>query len=252
MRSFLMIHDVKTAVAPDPCDRAACGGAELASGRLASGERRGRLWRVPLDRPALLPLDTGAAVRCNNDHGLRRTGGTIFFSSHTGRGPRSMPCRFAGGAPTPVTTHAPSWWHGVTSDGRTIVLRGRAEQKTGVDIWCLPLRRGRGAATDLRRGPFRTDRTRRPMALGLVQLRPDRAMRNWRVRPDGTGHEQVFEDARVNWFPHPSPDGRHLLYLPTRRGPRAIRAKSDVALVLADADGGNRRVAVELFGGRAR
>jgi Tol biopolymer transport system component len=60
----------------------------------------------------------------------------------------------------------------------------------------------------------------------------------------------VFGDARVNWFPHPSPDGRHLLYLAYPERTEGHPRDLDVALVLADADGGNRRVAVELFGGQ--
>ncbi|OYW97151.1 MAG: hypothetical protein B7Z15_23635, partial [Rhizobiales bacterium 32-66-8] len=42
----------------------------------------GLLFRVPLDRPALVPVDTGAAIRCNNDHGISPDGATIILSSH--------------------------------------------------------------------------------------------------------------------------------------------------------------------------
>jgi Tol biopolymer transport system component len=33
------------------------------------------------------------------------------------------------------------------------------------------------------------------------------------MRPDGSGVEQLTFDERVNWFPHPSPDGRQVVYL---------------------------------------
>ena len=43
-------------------------------------------------------------------------------------------------------------------------------------------------------GPPRT-----PAAPGHAQI--------FRIRPDGTGQEQLTDDERVNWFPHFSPDG---------------------------------------------
>ena len=46
----------------------------------------GRLFWVPLDAPALVPLDTGFADRCNNDHGISPDGKTIVLSHHRGRG----------------------------------------------------------------------------------------------------------------------------------------------------------------------
>jgi len=67
---------------------------------------------------------------------------------------------------------------------------------------------------------------------------------------DGTGQRQLFADAQVNWFPHPSPCGRHVLYLaypPTTEGhPRDLA----VALCLMDPEGGNRRRVVEMTGGQ--
>ena len=49
-------------------------------------------------------------------------------------------------------------------------------------------------------------------------------MQLWRMRPDGAALEQMTDDERVNWFPHPSPDRRHVLYLAYEPGSRATRA----------------------------
>ena len=35
----------------------------------------------------------------------------------------------------------------------------------------------------------------------------------WRMRPDGSDQEQVTDDELNNWFPHPSPDGKWLVFL---------------------------------------
>src|SRR5262249_4890089 len=35
-------------------------------------------------------------------------------------------------------------------------------------------------------------------------------MQIWRMRPDGTGQEQITSDDYNNWFPHISPDGKRI------------------------------------------
>ena len=60
----------------------------------------------------------------------------------------------------------------------------------------------------------------------------------WRMNSNGNALEQMTADERVNWFPHPSPNGAHVLYLayqtgvdghprarggPYRRGPEGPR-----------------------------
>ena len=39
----------------------------------------GRLFRVPLAKPALQPVNTGPAIRCNNDHGISPDGSTLII-----------------------------------------------------------------------------------------------------------------------------------------------------------------------------
>jgi Tol biopolymer transport system component len=38
-------------------------------------------------------------------------------------------------------------------------------------------------------------------------------MQLWRMRPDGTGQEQVTDDEFNNWFPHISPDGKWIAFI---------------------------------------
>ena len=67
---------------------------------------------------------------------------------------------------------------------------------------------------------------------------------------DGSGQRKLFADEYVNWFPHPSPCGRHLLYLAYPPGTLGHPADLPVALVLADPEGGNRRRVLEFNGGQ--
>jgi Tol biopolymer transport system component len=72
----------------------------------------------------------------------------------------------------------------------------------------------------------------------------------WVMAADGSGQRQLFADDQVNWFPHPSPDGRLLVYLAYPPGTLGHPADLDVALVLCDPDGGNRRRVREFTGGQ--
>ena len=38
-------------------------------------------------------------------------------------------------------------------------------------------------------------------------------MKLWRMKPDGSGQEQVTFDEYNDWFPHISPDGKWLVFL---------------------------------------
>ena len=72
----------------------------------------------------------------------------------------------------------------------------------------------------------------------------------WVMAADGAGQRKLFADDYVNWFPHPSPDGRHLVYLAYPPGTLGHPRDLPVALVLCDPDGGNRRRGRAFTGGQ--
>ena len=72
----------------------------------------------------------------------------------------------------------------------------------------------------------------------------------WEMRADGSGQRKLFADDHVNWFPHPSPDGRHLLYLAYPPGTTGHPGDLDVSLILCDLEGGNRRRILSFNGGQ--
>ncbi len=49
----------------------------------------------------------------------------------------------------------------------------------------------------------------------LIYFNSDRTgrMQIWQMKPDGTNQQQITIDSLNNWFPHPSPDGRFLVFL---------------------------------------
>ena len=60
----------------------------------------------------------------------------------------------------------------------------------------------------------------------------------------------MFADDCVNWFPHPSPCGAHVLYLAYPPGTLGHPRDLAVALCLMDPEGVNRRRVIEMIGGQ--
>lgn len=211
----------------------------------------GRLWRVPLAAPELVLIDTGFCDRCNNDHGFLPDG-RIVLTHHTGAGAAIYALGPDG--PEPLVRDRPSWWHGATG---TQITYAAARGGTGVRICQMDLTTGveqiltaglcgQDGAEVHHDGPdysacgqhiwFNCDLG------GHAQI--------WRMRQDGSGAAQVFADAQVNWFPHPSPCGAHVLYLAYPPGTTGHPRDLSVALWLMDVQGGQRRKVVDLFGGQ--
>ncbi len=73
---------------------------------------------------------------------------------------------------------------------------------------------------------FNSERT------GLMQV--------WRMKTDGSEQTQITRDEYNNWFPHPSPDGKWLVFLSYEKDVKGHPANKDVMMLAVDA-GGRRR-----------
>ncbi len=217
---------------------------------IVNGE--GLIWRVPLDRPALGRVDTGFATGCNNDHGLSPDGATLAISDKTETGASciyTLPA--GGGTPRRVTPRVPSWWHGWSPDGARIVYAAcrRAGGPVGIHACALATPQDETCVTDAFDHADGPDYTPDGAWVWFNGER-DGAVDLWRIRPDGTGPERMTDDAAVNWFPHPSPDGAHVLYLAYPPGTTGHPEDLDVALRLMPAAGGPARELLRLRGGQ--
>ena len=216
---------------------------------LVNGE--GRLFRVPLEAPALEEVPTGAVRGLNNDHGISPDGRTLAISAHD-EARRSciylMPLE--GGEPRRVTPEVPSWWHGWSPDGSRLAYVGARTAGGPILLYTCALDGSDEVLVaedfDHIDGPdytpdgawiwFNGERE------GQVDL--------WRVRPDGSDLQRMTDGDTVDWFPHPSPDGRQVLYLAFPPGTKGHPANLDVALCLIPAEGGVGREVLRLHGGQ--
>lgn len=210
----------------------------------------GRLFRVPLADPRMVPVDTGFAMRCNNDHGISPEGRRIVISNHTDRGSEIYVMPAAGGVPVPVTRDAPSWWHGWSPDGARLAYVAARGAGRVIDVYTISVAGGEEQRLTMGEGhcdgpDYSADGSR-------IYYNCDRSghAQIWVMAVDGSGQRQLFADDHVNWFPHPSADGRHLVYLAYPPATLGHPADLPVSLVLCDVEGGNRRRIREFTGGQ--
>ena len=209
----------------------------------------GLLYTIPVTGGEPKLLDTGSATRCNNDHGLSADGKWLAISDQHDGPSRIYVVPSGGGTPRLVTPLGPSYWHGWSPDGRTLAYC--AERSGNYDVYTIPVEGGPErrltTAEGLDDGPeyspdgryiyFNSERT------GLMKI--------WRMKPDGSEQEQVTFDADyADWFAHPSPDGKTLLFLSYRKDVKGHPAHQDVALRFISLPDGKPKIRYELFGGQ--
>jgi TolB protein len=212
----------------------------------------GRLYSVPVGGGVPTPIDTGTAHRLNNDHGLSRDGRWLAISHEPVEDSLIYVLPARGGEPRQVTALGPSYWHGWSPDGKTLAYC--ASRHDEFDIYTIAASAEK--STDERRlttapglddGPdfspdgktiyFNSERT------GLMSI--------FRMNADGSKQEQVTRDgAFADWFPHPSPDGKWLVFLSFDKSVKEHPPNKDVALRLLALPGGEPRVLTRLFGGQ--
>ncbi|MBC7280990.1 hypothetical protein [Hoeflea sp.] len=251
MRSRLSIYDLATGAVQEvlATDRLieapnwTPGGGSL----IVNGE--GRMFRVPLEAPDLIPVDTGHAVQCNNDHGVSPDGTLLAISDSTDTGQSCiLVLPIDGGAPRRITAAVPSWWHGWSPDGARLAYVGRREG--GFGIYTISM--DGGDERHLVSGGGHYDGPDYSPDGRWIWFNSDRggSMELWRIPVGGGSEERMTADDRVNWFPHPSPDGRSVLYLSYQPGTEGHPRDRDVELRLLDLGDRSVRTLLDLFGGQ--
>ncbi len=210
----------------------------------------GRLYSIPATGGSSKLIDTGFAIRCNNDHGVSPDGKTLVISDQSQDDHQSAlyTLPIGGGVPKRITTNVPSYWHGWSPDGKTLAYCAQRDGKFG--IFTIPVEGGNETrlttATKLDDGPeyspdgkhiyFNSDRT------GKMQI--------WRMNVDGSDLTQITNDAYNNWFAHPSPDGKWISILSYAADIDGHPADKDVQLRLMSLADKKITVLAKLFGGQ--
>ena len=210
----------------------------------------GALFRVRLDQPDLVPVDMSGLTKANNDHGISPDGQTYVVSSHhRGQGAEMYLMPATGGTPVLVSPHAPSWWHGWSQDGATLTYVAARGDRV-IDVYTMPA--AGGIEQRLTLGEGQCDGPDFSADGRSIYYNCDRSgpAQIWVMGADGADHRKVFADDHVNWFPHPSPCGRHVIYLAYPPGTEGHPANLPVAIWRMAPDGSERERLVTLIGGQ--
>ncbi|MFS4418478.1 TolB family protein [Maribacter sp. 2307ULW6-5] len=223
-------------------------------GRFFIINQGGRLYKVFLDGKKQL-LDTGSAVRCNNDHVISPDGKTIALSHNLEDGPEGWltSCIFTvpitGGDPVRVTRNVPSFLHGWSPDGK--MLAYTAKRNGSFNIFVVPVVGGPEVqlthTPGLSDGPeFSADGRHiyyNAMDSGSMEL--------WRMDVNGSNAVRLTHDGYSNWFPHVSPNGGQLVYLAYLKDQGSAHPPmKEVALRLYDMATGKTRTLYTFIGGQ--
>ncbi|PYK01660.1 MAG: transporter [Verrucomicrobia bacterium] len=211
--------------------------------------RAGRICKLPVAGSAPELIDTGFAIRCNNDHGLSPDGTRLAISDQSQeRKSLIYILPIEGGTPRRVTRPGPSYWHGWSPDGKTLAFCG--ERNGEFDIYTIPVEGG--DEKQLTTTPGLDDGPDYSPDGQFIYFNSERtgAMQIWRMKPDGSDQEQITSDDYNNWFPHPSPDGKWIVFLSYEKDVKEHPENKDVMLRLMPAGGGEIQVLAKLFGGQ--
>src|SRR5712664_3355850 len=100
--------------------------------------RNGRIEKIPVTGGTPEIIDTGFAIRCNNDHGISPDGTQMVISDQSQEEHRSLVyiVPIGGGTPRRITQKSPSYWHGWSRDGKTLAFVGQRNDE--FDIYTIP------------------------------------------------------------------------------------------------------------------
>ncbi len=195
----------------------------------------GAIYRIAVDgKSAPVPIALDPSYSCNNDHGISPDGKQLAFSATHGnrQGSQVFVSSIDGKTPKLVTEKVPSYFHGWSPDGSWLTYVG--ERGGHFNIFRVnasggPEERLTSAAYD--DGPDYSPDGK------WIYINSDRSggWDIWRFPADGAGPgdakaERVTSDSMEDWFPHPSPDGKWLVFLSFPRGTEGHNVKTTVQL----------------------
>lgn len=214
----------------------------------------GSLYKIPVEGGELEKLNTGEVNRNNNDHGISFDGKKLAISSsseNTSSQVYVLPLE--GGTPTRITEEAPSYWHGWSANNKEVYYVAQRND----DVYNIYKKAINGKSEEVKltnNTGFHVDGPEATPDGKYIYYNSSESgtMQLWRMKPDGTAHEQITFDQYNNWFPHISPDGKWIVFLSfdTSVAPADHPFYKRVMLRMIPASGGTARVIAYLYGGQ--
>jgi TolB protein len=201
--------------------------------------------------------------RCNNDKAISPDGTMLAFSANVPpqRGSQVFLSNADGTGVKLMAAESPSYFHGWSPDDRTLAFVAQRNGSGQYDIYSMPV--SGGPEKRLTENVHQDDGPDYSPDGKWIYINSDRSGKEaiWRFPSAGAGPnddkaQMVVSDGLEDWFPHPSPDGKKLVYIgypagtPTHN-PRDVHI--EIKLVAVDHDkvaGATQKVLVQGTGGQ--
>jgi Tol biopolymer transport system component len=219
----------------------------------------GLLYTIPIEGGNPEKINTDTVSRNNNDHGISFDGKLLAISSQRaglpGGGSTVYVLPLTGGTPKMVSPNTPSYWHGWNPNNKEVVLVGQRNNSGIYNIYKVPISGGAEVAlTDSKKGEHVDGPEYSPDGKYVYYNgNTTGTMQIWRMKPDGSGKEQLTFDEYHNWFPHISPNGKWMVFIsfPIDIEPSAHPSYKKVMLRLMPLTSvGGPKVIAYLYGGQ--
>lgn len=213
----------------------------------------GLIYHFDLASRRPVPVNTGNVKSNNNDHVLSFDGKMLGLSSSVKElgGSIIYTVPVTGGTPKQITPKGPSYMHGWSPDGKSLVFCG--DRNGEFDVYKVSANGGPEVRMTTEKGlddgPEYTPDGKyiyfNSVRSGLMQI--------WRMNADGSNQEQVTKDSLNNWFAHISPDGKSMVFisfLPEEVVPGMHPPYKHVYIRYMPVTGGTAKVIAYLYGGQ--
>jgi TolB protein len=228
----------------------------MPDGRKLLFNEGGSLYTIPVDGGAPEKLNTGFANQLNNDHGISFDGKKLAISHHRvgipGDGSAIYVLPISGGTPRMITEGTPSYFHGWTADNKEVLYV--AQRDTPIyNIYKCSIDGGKEIQLTFNKTGHVDGPEASPDGKYIYYNGSQSGtMQIWRMKPDGSGKEQMTFDEYNNWFPHISPDGKWIVFIsfPSDLDPDDHPSYKRVMLRLMQINGGAPKVIAYLYGGQ--
>jgi TolB protein len=216
----------------------------------------GSLYTIPVDGGITEKLNTGFADKLNNDHGISFDKKKLAISHQRqglqGGGSTVYVLPLEGGTPKMITERTPSYWHGWSPDSKEVLYV--AQRDTAIyNIYKNSIDGGKEVQLTFNKTGHVDGPEYAPDGKYIYYNGSQSGtMQVWRMKPDGSGKEQLTFDEYNNWFPHISPDGKWMVFIsfPPEVKPADHPSYKRVMLRLMPVNGGAPKVIAYLYGGQ--
>ncbi len=218
---------------------------------------KGSLYTIPVNGGTPEKLNTGDAATINNDHVISFDGKMLAISNSRpglyGGGSSVYILPLTGGTPKLLTQQTPSYLHGWNPNNKEVAFVAQRDSSKIYNLYKQSISGGAEVEiTHNTKGHVDGPEYSPDGKYIYYNANPTGTMQVWRMKPDGSGKEQMTFDQYHNWFPHLSPDGKWIAFIsfPIDIDPNSHPSYERVMLRLMPASGGAPKVIAYLYGGQ--